>query len=273
VLNIKLLGERRIVLLRDKDESYIRSLFDSISSSYGLFKGEGRRLLSNFEEQQILVEILDQTDSTASVLEVGCGWNRYLSVISRQASTAVGIDLSKQMLESGKKRFPELDIDLIQADMTHLPFRDCIFNLAYSIRAFKYSHNPTQVLREIRRVCKKPVSIMIYEINNCLSFAYLEHLIRSFLRFLVHTSISSWQAGISTSTPFLMKKYFEDACCGKVFYKGILYIPQGWYSSPKCKRVYKKFIFLERSIPSFFSILAYGILYETKTRNKRMHRG
>jgi ubiquinone/menaquinone biosynthesis C-methylase UbiE len=177
------------------------------------------------------------------------------------------------MLITGKKRFRDLDFYPIQADMEYLPFRDDTFNLAYSVRAFKYSHNQTQVLKELRRVSKKPASIMIYEINNRISFANIEHWIRSFLRFLIHLPISSWQDGISTSTPFLMKKYFEETSCGKVFYKAVLYFPQNWYSSRKLKRIYKKMIFLERNIPSFLSIFAYGILYYTKTHGKRIHAG
>ena len=256
-------------MLKDRDKSQIRSLFDSVSSDYGLFKGEGERLLSDFERQRILVQILGQTDSAAWVLDVGCGWGRYLSLVSRRCSTAVGIDLSKQILLAGKKRFRDLDVDLIQADMEHLPFRDHAFNLTYSIRTFKYSRNPAKVLKEVCRVCKSPVSIMIYEVNNSLSLAYLAHLISSFLRFVAHLPISPWQAGIATSTPFLMKKYFGDSGCGSVFYEGLLYIPQRLYGSTKFKRVYKRLILLERVIPSLFSIFAYGILYSTEAQGKR----
>ena len=92
-------------MIKDRDKSEIRSLFDSISSDYGLFEGEGERLLSNYEKQQVLVQILGKIDLTMSVLDVGCGWGRYLSLAATHCSTAVGIDMSKQMLLAGKNRF------------------------------------------------------------------------------------------------------------------------------------------------------------------------
>jgi ubiquinone/menaquinone biosynthesis C-methylase UbiE len=253
-------------LLRDKSKDEITSYFDSISSGYGSFRGEGRRLLSNFEIRQLLAQILGRTDPISSVLDVGCGWGRHLSLVSRHCSTAIGIDISKRMLLTGKKRFTNQNIEFVQADMEQLPFRDATFNIVYSIRALNYSFNQNETLKEIRRVSNSNCHIMLYLINNILSFSYFTHLINSFLKFIFRQPHSAWQiGGTYMSNPFSIKEALGVSGLKNVSYIGILYVPESVYDYPRLKRLFRRLIFLEGAVPSFFSSFAYGILYCSKS--------
>jgi ubiquinone/menaquinone biosynthesis C-methylase UbiE len=225
-------------------------------------RGEGRRLLSNFEIHQLLARILGQTDPIASVLDVGCGWGRYLSPVSGHSSTAIGIDISKRMLLTGKKRSPNQNIEFVQADMEQLPFRDATFNIVYSIRTLNYSDNQTKTLKEIRRVSNNNCHIMLYLVNNILSFAYSAHLINSFLRIVFRRPRYAWQGGTtSLSNPFLIKEALGVSGFKNVSCRGILYIPESVYGHPRLKKLFGRLIFLEGAVPSVFSSFAYGILY------------
>jgi ubiquinone/menaquinone biosynthesis C-methylase UbiE len=255
-------------LLKNADKSQVSTFFDNSSLKYGLFNEEMTQLLSKFEKQQILKQIIGQMDSSMLVLEAGCGWGRYLSVVSRYSSMAIGIDLSKRMLLEGKKRFRNLNIHLIRADMENLPFKDDTFKIVYSIRAFKYPKDPTNVLKGFHKVCQSSASIFIYDINNILSADYVLHLVNSCLRFIAHYPASPWREGISKSTPFLIKRYFKDSGCDNVSHRGILYIPEIFYQGKRFKRIKKRVLFLEKAVPSFFSFLGYGILYKHEVHRK-----
>jgi ubiquinone/menaquinone biosynthesis C-methylase UbiE len=237
-------------------EAEIKSLFDSQSEKYGLFQNEGERFAANFERQRILIRIFNDRPSYVSVLDLGCGWGRNLSFVSRYSVIAVGVDLSKQMLITGKKRFRNLDIDFVQGDMKHLPFRDRAFDLVYSVRAFKYSSDPYRVLEETYRISRNDGLVSIYEGNKRTSLSYLIYL----LRYPLSKRRHFWSAGVS---PFLMKKYCATAGFGKISYDGVLFLPERFYGIGKTRKVLELFALMERvaSKTPFFAIFARGIIY------------
>ena len=233
-------------------------IYDSESKKYALFQNEGEAFLANFERKHILTRIVNKNDSFASVLEVGCGWGRYLSFVSQYTDNAVGADLSKQMLLRFKKRFPNLNIAMVQADMKHLPFKDEVFNLVYSIRAFKYSPHPFSVMVEIHRLSKVNGQAAIYEVNNGFSFAYLTFLIKKSI-----THRSDWSP---ISSLVSMKHYFKSAGFDKISCEGILTLPPSLYSIVKAKKLLKFFAtieMVESKIP-YFGKFAYGVMYSAR---------
>ena len=63
------------------------------------------------------------------VLDAGCGDGRLMEVIRKNhGQTMVGIDISRRQLTIAKKRLNDEKTHLIQASITHLPFKDDIFH-------------------------------------------------------------------------------------------------------------------------------------------------
>jgi ubiquinone/menaquinone biosynthesis C-methylase UbiE len=229
--------------------------FDSQSETYGDDQHETERFVTNFEKQRILTRIFDEHPFFKSTLELGCGWGRYLSIVSRHSVTAVGLDLSKQMLITCKKRFRNLRIDLVQGDMKHLPFKSDAFDLVYSIRAFKYSLKPYTVLEETYRVSENDGFVLIYEKNTRASLKYLPDLLNS-----AFSARSPWHVGVS---PFLMKKYYNAVGFNKISCEGVLFLPSAFYQAGKTKRALHIFSLLENvaSKTPFLANLAGCIIY------------
>lgn len=85
------------------------------------------------------------------VLSVGCGsgvdtqW-----LVENGAKNATGIDLSSGLIELGIKKFPNLDLRVM--DMEALEFEDASFDLLISSLAIHYLADWTTALKEAKRV-------------------------------------------------------------------------------------------------------------------------
>ena len=87
----------------------------------------------------------------AVILDVGCGSGLFFSEVADRAKVLVGVDVSKKLLLKAKA-YAVSKVFLVQADADHLPFRDGIFNDAFSFTVLQNMPKPSQTLAEIRRV-------------------------------------------------------------------------------------------------------------------------
>lgn len=93
----------------------------------------------------------DLTDK--KVLNIGCGsgvdaqW-----IVESGAKSVVGIDLSKGLIDIGRKKYPDLDLQVM--DMEKLEFEDESFDLLVSSLAIHYLPDWTEALKEAFRVLK-----------------------------------------------------------------------------------------------------------------------
>jgi ubiquinone/menaquinone biosynthesis C-methylase UbiE len=231
------------------------SMFDSLTGAYGSFQNRSLALVSEFEKMLVLLRISNSSNSEDSILEIGCGWGRYLSEVSESSLNRIGIDFSKQMLMKGKSKFPA--IDFVQAEMGHLPLRDSSISLVYSVRAFKWSPNPLLVLKEVNRVCKKKGTVLFYEVINNLSIDF----------FAEQIFFWPWRATkikFASATPFSTVKLFETAGFHNVIYKGVCFVPLRLYTFSENKTLLKILIALEKiaaKVP-LFDVFAYGLIFE-----------
>ncbi len=241
-------------------ESEVMKIYDSESNNYAIFKNKGEKFLAHIERKRILNHILREDTRFTCIIEVGCGWGRYLSYVSNFSDCNVGVDLSKQMLLRLKERFPDSNILVVQADMKNLPFKEGAFDLVYSIRAFKYSPSPFDVLKEINRLTKTSGHAAVYEVNNGVSLAYLTFLIKKTIN-----SNSNW-APISSLVS--MKQYFKSAGFSKISCEGVLSLPPVLYSIVKKENLLELFSIIEllcAKIP-YFGQFGYGIIYSAKKK-------
>lgn len=99
----------------------------------------------------------------ASVLEVGVGTGLTLHGYPARARV-VGIDVSQQMLQQAQRRaaeMPERDIALQLMSAEQMPFADGSFDCVTVPYVLSVTTNPAQLVREVRRVCRKGGAILI----------------------------------------------------------------------------------------------------------------
>jgi SAM-dependent methyltransferase len=100
-----------------------------------------------------LTEVLQETLTDRSVLDLGCGNGRWLDRF--RPSSYVGVDLNAAMLEQARRRCPEATF--IQADMTDVPLADESFDGVVSMFG-AMGHLPPMgqqaMVREVWRLLK-----------------------------------------------------------------------------------------------------------------------
>ena len=108
-----------------------------------------------FEEncQKRICEILEKSGRETEgkyALDIGCGTGNILKYTSKIFETAVGIDLSPEMLQISKKYSPHV----IFGTGLHTPFPDGVFDLVSCFSLLHHILEPTDLLREGARILK-----------------------------------------------------------------------------------------------------------------------
>lgn len=123
------------------------------------FSGGGR--LIDERERAAVREALGPVDGL-DVLEIACGTGRFTAMLSEEGADAVGVDISRPMLEQGlaqARAGAEKGgrLELIQGDAARLPFPDDTFDAVFAIRFLHLADEAAPFLREIKRVARDRV--------------------------------------------------------------------------------------------------------------------
>ncbi len=141
-----------------------RAYYDEFAARYEDARHVGYHALID----RLEVDLVRRYGEGARVLEAGCGTGLILDQVARFAHTAVGIDLSPGML--GKAR--ERGLRVANASVTHLPFADASFDVAYSFKVLAHVEAIGDALREMARVVR-PGGHVLAEFYNTRSLRYL----------------------------------------------------------------------------------------------------
>ncbi len=88
------------------------------------------------------------------VLDVGCGAGRFLDIASRWGARAIGIDFSFAVDASNANLGQRPNVDVIQADVFNLPFRDEIFDVIFSIGVLHHTRDTREAFLALPRHLK-----------------------------------------------------------------------------------------------------------------------
>jgi len=121
----------------------------------------------NWREQRLLARLLTQCQlATGTVLDVPCGYSRFAPVYARLGLTAIGADVSYDMVHLAATSHAQYDRERwLCADVLALPFPDSIFDSVLCIRLLHHRYSDTErqsILYELARVSRRFVIISFY---------------------------------------------------------------------------------------------------------------
>ena len=113
---------------------------DRFSNSYGQY--------IHRQEDEILIKYLDEKETEFN-LDLACGTGRFLKYAD------YGIDISKEMIEISKRKYPQKKISIEDAE--NLPYQNTFFDNVISFHLFMHLNASCmrKILCEVNRVLKK----------------------------------------------------------------------------------------------------------------------
>lgn len=125
--------------------------------------------------------VLDHIEPEDVILELGCGYGRFLSRMTEKTSTIYGIDSSKDSIALAKDYLAEhSSIMLYQMNANSLTFEDNFFDVVIAVQngisAFKIP--PQELIKESLRVTKRGGKILLSSYSDKIWNARLEWFIR-----------------------------------------------------------------------------------------------
>lgn len=119
------------------------------------------------------------------VLEVGCGLGYDTRYISRKGADVIGLDLSVENVRLTMKGMQLLNLNGkgVCADAEHLPFKDDIFDVAYSFGVLHHTPHTEKAIMEIYRILKPEGKciVMLYHKGYAYYFLLLRYAWKSLL--------------------------------------------------------------------------------------------
>ncbi|MBI5797681.1 methyltransferase domain-containing protein [Candidatus Woesearchaeota archaeon] len=97
------------------------------------------------------------------LLDISCGTGELLKELQGKAHLT-GLDFSEEMLEKARKKLAK-GVELKQADVHELPFKEDTFDIVISTEAFHHYYDQEKAIKEMMRVTKKGGKVMISDIN------------------------------------------------------------------------------------------------------------
>ncbi|HIH11503.1 TPA: class I SAM-dependent methyltransferase [Candidatus Woesearchaeota archaeon] len=169
--------------------------FDRWASSYD-------HSLFQFWMKKFHVPILHELENkrNLAIVDLSCGTGQLLSSIYQQSGGNVnlsGVDISKEMLKTAKKRLPS-SVKLYTADVHSLPFASNTFDYVLTTEAFHHYYDQRQALQEMKRVAKKGGQIIVVDVN--------------FFFFFIHWIFQKFEPGcVKINSKKQMRQLFENA--------------------------------------------------------------
>lgn len=160
------------------------------------------REYENEAEKLTLKKILLSIKPKDSLLDIGGGFGRLVSVYAPIFKKCVLVDPSEKLLSYSKKlkkTYPNLEVK--KGIIENLPFKNEYFQVAICIRVFHHLKNPQKAIKEIKRVLK-PKGFLVLEFANKIRFKNVLKAI-IFLDFDFFTSHLSSNISSNKNIPFV----------------------------------------------------------------------
>jgi len=116
------------------------------------------------------------------VLDVGCGMGRFADVISRWGGKVIGIDLSSAVDAAYENIGQRPNVNILQADVFQLPFRENSFDIIYSIGVLHHTPDCEKAFRSLPKFLKPGGKIVIWLYDRNIVWGRIPQLYWRFTR-------------------------------------------------------------------------------------------
>ncbi|MFA6331771.1 MAG: methyltransferase domain-containing protein [Methanoregula sp.] len=144
-------------------EEKIRTHYDSVAGTYDHHYDHPRGRNYHTHISSYLIRALPEK---GDLLDIGCGTGLFVEKYIRNGGTAVGLDISRKMVE--RARFRCAGCNFAEGNGNALPFRDNSFDAISSLLVFSYVKEPEAMLSEAYRVMRPGGSIAILTLGKKL---------------------------------------------------------------------------------------------------------
>lgn len=141
-----------------------RSYYDDFAGWYERERHHGYHALLD----DLQIDLATPLSAGRDILEIGCGTGLLLKELDPIASHAVGIDISRGMLQQARAR----GLHVVEGSVTDLPFPDASFDTVYSFKVLAHVAEIERAVAEIARVMR-PGGRAALEFYNRISMRYL----------------------------------------------------------------------------------------------------
>jgi ubiquinone/menaquinone biosynthesis C-methylase UbiE len=113
------------------------------------------------------------------VVDVGCGIGLLFSEVAAEAQAVVGVDVSEKLLLQAKERARIFrNVQLVQADADHLPFKNDHFSVVFAFTLLQNMPKPLETLREIKRIAECGASVVVTGLKKVFSLEAFQVLLQ-----------------------------------------------------------------------------------------------
>ncbi|MFC6615334.1 class I SAM-dependent methyltransferase [Halopenitus salinus] len=128
---------------------------DEVAEEYDDVRfSDGGRVIDRREREAVLSAV--EPDDDTRILEVACGTGRFTTMLAAHGAEVVGLDISREMLEQGRRKVRDAGVDdlveFMRGDASRLPFPDDHFDTVLAMRFFHLMDDPERFIAEMRRV-------------------------------------------------------------------------------------------------------------------------
>jgi ubiquinone/menaquinone biosynthesis C-methylase UbiE len=103
-----------------------------------------------------VIKVIDPVRN-GKVLDIGCADGTFSKVILDKTKTSqlIGIDVVKTSVDWANKHWKNKKMKFVVGDAHKLEYKSNSFDAAFILEVLEHVHNPTKVLKEVKRILKK----------------------------------------------------------------------------------------------------------------------
>ena len=133
----------------------------------------GKEERGNLQTNLEFLALTDLLKSQDRILEIGCGIGTVVHELSKEGHDVIGIDISGEAIEYGRKKYDRLHLDVQAAE--NLPYEDESFEVVLSFDLFEHIAAIDKHISEVKRVLR-PGGYYLFQTPNRYSNIIYETL-------------------------------------------------------------------------------------------------
>ncbi|PWB68259.1 ubiquinone biosynthesis protein UbiE [candidate division GN15 bacterium] len=132
------------------------------------------------EDLERLTRVVNRLQIVAGsdILDLGCGTGILFDMLRRKVGdkgSVTGVDFSLKMADRAHRNFPFENVNVVDADVIGLPFRDRCFDMAIAFSSFPHFSDRHKALMEIRRVLKVGSPLHVIHLMSSREISEMHH--------------------------------------------------------------------------------------------------